>query len=252
MKLEADLAGLANYIASVHGIIDAVESPGYQGDFLEELISDVESQFMVDTIANRHRLAHMFEWPDKQGQEPSPTPLFKIVRVGAGNVKTISFQFLPSLKSVPLPDPARYGFKASKLKFLRRHKFRLKALVMETQSAVTIKPKRSKHGLFIPDASAKRGYYMTKKPKVINPGGGQATGAFTEWWTAWFVTVGQKIASDRTKLAEETFAANGRKAIRDQTTGRFATGKKVSFGYSTNVRQRAMREFLALEKRNRR
>lgn len=252
MKLEADLAGLANYIASVHGIIDAVESPGYQGDFLEDLIGHIEGEFMVDTIANRHRLAHMFEWPDKQGREPSEVPLFKIIRVGICDTKVMSFQFLPSLKNVPLPDPARYGFKPSKLKFLRRHKFKMKALVMETQSAVTIKPKKSKRGLFIPDASAKRGYYMTKKPKVINPGGGQATGAFTEWWNAWFATRGQQIALETTNKSEETFAANGRKVIRDQTTGRFTTGKKVSFGYSTGVRQKSMREFLALEKRNRR
>jgi hypothetical protein len=127
----------------------------------------------------------------------------------------------------------------------------MKAIVMETQNAVTIRPKKSKRGLFIPDASARRGYYMTKKPQTINPGGGGATGKFTAWWTNWFASRGQEIANNKTKLSEETFAANGRKAIRDATTGRFATGKKVSFGVSSAVRRRAELEFLMLEKRRR-
>jgi hypothetical protein len=129
----------------------------------------------------------------------------------------------------------------------------MKAIVMETQSAVVIRPKRSKHGLFIPDASAARGYYMTKKPKTVNPGGAGATGAFTEWWTSWFATRGQDIANRRTKLSEETFAANGRKAVRDATTGRFArAGSRVSFAIDSGVRRRAELEFLMLEKRKRR
>ena len=246
--IEADLSNIANFAAAVGGIIDAVESPGYRGDFLEDLMDDLQESFMVDSIANRVRLAHVFEWPDRQGDEPSDKPLFKLVRVGTQVSPVMTFEFLPSTKNVPLPDPARYGFKPSKLKYLRRHKFRMKALVMETQSAVTIAPRNSKR-LFIPDASARRGYFMTTKPTTINPGGAQATGRFTEWWNAWFETRGQEIANTKTRLAEETFAANGRKVIRDATTGRFARGHRVSFGYDNGKRRTAELEFLRLERR---
>lgn len=248
--IEADLSPIGRYIGAIQGIIDAVERPGYKGNFIDDLMDDIQEEFMVDTEANRQRLAHMFEWPDKQGGDVPPIPLFKLVRVGSGVEKVMNFDFLPSTKNVPLPDPERYGFKPSKLQYLSRHKFPMKALVMETQSAVTIKPKNSKRGLFIPDAEAPRGYYMTKKATVINPGGRQATGAFAAWWTTWFSTRAQEISIARTKLSEETFAANGRKAIRDVTTGRFSTGKTVSFGVA-DAKVRAEMEFTALSKKRR-
>lgn len=161
---------------------------------------------------------------------PSSVPLFRLTKRGKGDRKFLSYDFLPSRRPVPLPDPDRYGFKPEKLAFMRRHVFKFKAIVMETQSNVTISPTFSQK-LFIPDERAKYGYYMTSKPQTINPGGPKATGGFTEWWTLWFGTRAQGIVTEQVKMAEEFIKSTGQRVIRDATTGRFASGKAVEFGY---------------------
>jgi hypothetical protein len=246
VMVNADLSNVGKYIGAVGGILDAVQSPAFSGNFVSHLMGRIKVHFMTETIAahrsGRTSLNHVFEWPDQDARgvslrSPSDEPLFKLTSSGRAKTKMLSFVFLPSTKPVPLPDPARYGFNEEKLDYLRRHIFRYKAAVMETDQQVTIYPTEK---LFIPDARVEGGYYMTSRPSTINPGGPQATGGFAQWWNMWMETRAPALVKEETELAEERIAATGRTVIRyaagtkingESVGGRFARGTAVSFPY---------------------
>lgn len=230
-----DTRGLENYIGSVGGILSALANPAVQERFTASVTSRLQKRFMHDSIAaNRagsENIRHMFEQPE-QGPDgvandvTSDIPLFRLKSYGSGSDRIIGFDFLPSHRLVPLPDPARYGFNPEKLQYLSRHKFKMKALVMETMSSVTINPTKSHGRLFIPSASAERGYFMHAGSTTINPGGYGATGGFSQWWFAWFAGPAQLIVESESLAAEEIIAATGQKVTR-YAAGTVIDGQKV-------------------------
>jgi hypothetical protein len=263
ITFESDMSNVAGYIGAVDGILKAVEHPAYEGDFLGDLMGTVRDKFKADTIAahksGTERLAHVFEWPQQDARGvslsmPSTIPLFRVTKKGRGSSgRVMSYYFVPSTQPVPLPDPDRYGFKAEKLSYMRRHTFKFKALIMETQSNVTIAPRFTKR-LFIPDAKAKYGYYMTATPKTINPGGPGATGGFASWWSTWFQSRAAEIVAEKVKIGEDFIAATGRKVIRHaagtkiggrSVGGRFASGTAKEFEYVGMSSKRAEAEVLS-------
>lgn len=257
MQVNADLSGIDGFAGSVDGILNAVQSPAFQGDFIDYIMGELKEKFIVDSIAAKnsgtHNLQHVFEWPRTDGQgfateRSSNIPLFTLLQKGSGDTQYMTYEFIPSTRLVPLPDPERYGIDPAKLQTLSRHKFRFKAIVMETQGAVTIEP-NGENRLFIPDAKSEGGYYMTKNPQTINPGGEKSTGAFSQWWTTWFETRAQVYVSEQVKLSEEMIKSTGQKIIRDATTGRFARGKSVSIGYADAARTKAEAKMLSAAER---
>lgn len=251
MVVDADTSGIQNYVDTVGGILQAVEDPRFEGDFLEHLASRVETTFMVESIAAKSRIPHVFEWGRQQGQI-SNIPLFRLTRNGEGGTLRMSYTFLPSTRKVPLPDPNRYGFSADKLQYLTRHTFQLKAMVMETRNQVTIAPRKK---LFIPSQTHPEGYYMTSTPQTINPGGPNTTGAFASWWAEWFSSRAQVIVNEESEQTENWLVATGAKYVRyaagtvingKKVGGQFARGRNVNFSYenpaSKRVKERVMRE----------
>lgn len=252
--ISADLSNLGKFIAAVEGTLDAIASPGFEEDFLTDMMNDTKRQFMIDAIAARdsQHLQHMFEWGPQNADgtsmgESSTHPLFRLVRRGGQGAQYLTFDYLPSTVPVPLPTPSDTGFDEERLEYLSRHIFYMKAVVIETQASVTVAPKHAK-ALFIPTAGSEKGFVFRKKAITINPGGPQATGAFTLFWKTWFETEGQVIASRAAEAAEQHLAATGRKVIRykagtkingESVGGRFARGKTVSFGYSNAERRSA-------------
>lgn len=256
VSVNADLSGVNAYIGTVEGILQAVEDPRFEGDFVEHMMDSVSDSFMTETIAAKEagnaRIAHVFEWGETQG-EVSNIPLFRLTRDGGAGSRRLGYMFLPSTKYVPLPDPDRYGFNPTKLQYLRRHTFQLKALVMETQSAVTISPVGAKR-LFIPDADAKKGYYMTSTPTTINPGGATATGGFATWWNEWFSLRAQTIVTEEVQRTENWLVATGAKYVRyaagtvkngKKVGGQFASGRNVSAGYVNAKAREVKRKVMA-------
>ncbi len=255
-NVSADLSPIGNTIAAVHGTLNAVEGQRFKGRFVNSTMNSLRKKFMADAIAanisGAASLQHVFEWPDQDARgistgRPSSVPLFILTKQGRGGNKSLSFSFLPSEKQVPLPNPARYGFKEEKLAFMHRHVFRMKALVMETQSNVQIAP-RNANKLFIPTADNKYGYVMTKKSTLINPGGLQSTGGFSKFWTAWFETRAQEILNEKSAKAASVIAKTGQKVVRYMAGtkiggvsvgGRFASGKGVSIAYIKAETRRA-------------
>lgn len=251
-----DTSGIDAYIGTVKGILQAVEDPRFEGDFVEHMMDEVSDTFMIETIAAKEagsaRIAHVFEWGDQQG-EVSNIPLFRLTREGGKGARRLGYMFLPSTQYVPLPDPDRYGFDPSKLQFLRRHTFQLKALVMETQRNVSISPVGAKR-LFVPSEKAKRGYYMTSGPVRINPGGAAATGGFATWWNEWFSMRGQAIVEEEVTRTQNWLVATGAKYVRyaagtviggEKVGGRFASGRNVSAGYVDAKAKEVKRKVMA-------
>lgn len=270
--IEADLEGLGAFIGAVDGFISAVADPRFEGDFLDHLMTKAKNAFMLDAYAahasGSARLQHVFEWGDQDANgvatgRPSSIPLFKLTKEGAGDMRVLSFKFLPSTVPVPLPDPNKYGFKPEILGSLRRHVFVMKAGVMETQGNVTINPRWSKR-LFIPWEGAKKGYVMTDKGVRVNPGGAHSTGGFTEFWTAWFGSRGQSVTETLVKKTEEELGATGRKVVRyaagsvvggKKVGGQFAAARGVEMGYinakkasSQRYAERELRKYFASQR----
>lgn len=256
VSMNADTSGIDAYVGTVKGILQAVEDPRFEGDFVEHMMDNVSDSFMTETIAAKEagnaRIAHVFEWGENQG-EVSNIPLFRLTRGGGAGSRHLGYMFLPSTQYVPLPDPDRYGFDPSKLQFLRRHVFQLKALVMETQRNVNVSPVGAKR-LFIPSEKAKRGYYMTNKTVRINPGGASATGGFASWWNEWFTARAQDIVTEEVASTERWLVATGAKYVRyaagtvmggKKVGGQFASGRNVSAGYVNSKAKEVKRKVMA-------
>ncbi|UGL63052.1 hypothetical protein SEA_BARTHOLOMUNE_52 [Streptomyces phage Bartholomune] len=120
---------------------------------------------------------HVYDW----GRIGVPqAQLWKNVLRGRGSERYASFEFRASVLPVPLPE-------GDKVPFKRKHRFIYKAMVMEYNMAVTIRPKRAKMLAFPVDDRI----IFTKGPvQVQNPGGAATTGAFTAAWTSWWSGAG--------------------------------------------------------------
>lgn len=243
IKVTGDTSGISKFIGTIDGIISAVEDPRFKGDFNNHLQSKIKKSFYVDTIAKKNSgdqsLYHVFEWGEVQGQV-SDEPLFLLTSGNSRVGSTLGYVFLPSTEFVPLPDPARYGFDPDVASSLSRHVFQLKALVMETQTSVTVSPTWSKR-LFIPWADAPKGYVFTKNPVSFNPGGRQSTGGFARWWREWFSTRAHMIAAEESEKVNKWLTATGNKQVRylagavvdgEKVGGRYAKGRSTSIAYA--------------------
>lgn len=242
IQFGADLSGLGNYIGVVGGFIEAIEHPGFEGDFTQHLSDTIKAHFMTESIAanveGTANIAHVFEWGEVE-DTGSSVPLFRLINATNGTGVRLGYEFLPSTELVPLPDPSKYGFEPSKIANMRRHTFQLKAVVMETMNKVTVSPVGAKR-LFIPDKTKKRGYYMSSTPVHPNPGGPQSTGGFASWWKFWFDSRAEKIVKEESQRTEDFLVLTGRKYVRyaagtkmggTSVGGRFASGKGISLSY---------------------
>lgn len=240
LKIEANLEPMAGYAGAVEGILTAIGTPKSKQVFLNRYMTKAQEAFMTDTIAanaaGTANLSHVFDWGKTQ-EQTSDIPLFKLIKVRAENMAFLSYDFLPSTRVVPKPDPQKTGISPAVIEKLKPHIFRMKAMVMETMENITIAPKNGK-GLFIPSTDQERGYLMSQKPVTINPGG-NATGGFAKWWTEWFDTRGQEVVQQQALAQGEFLAKTGQTIIRDLTTGRFSPGTAVSFGYAASAARNA-------------
>lgn len=256
IAVEANMTGVGSYIGMVGGMLKAMEDPRFKGDYIEHLTSKIRKTFMTNTraahLGNEYSLDHVYEWgpQDPQGVatgSKGTIPLFSMIKTGAGDRQMLSYVFLPSQKPVPLPDPEVYGFKPEILDKLNRHVFQLKAVIMETNSAVTIGPVMAKR-IFIPSFTADDGYVMTQKSVTINPGGAQSTGQFAAWWTYWFDEVAPGLVEVEGELTEQFLEKTGQKLMRyaagtvvagRKVGGQFASSRGVSVAYVNSQEKKA-------------
>lgn len=231
IDVNADLGGIAEYVGVVKGVVAAIESDIYINYFNNHTMNKLRDRFNAETIAagmaNKPTLQHVFEWPDTDTRgvskgENSGIPLWRVDIAGRGKARHMSFRFVQSRRNVPLPSPERYGFKPNKLQYMRRHVFKMKAIVMETSNAVTLRPKKK---LFIPVEDKPRGYVMTSNAVDINPGGSQATGGFSAWWVEWFGLRGEEIVNEILPVAEKQIKMSAEREMRTIRAGNSRTPK---------------------------
>jgi hypothetical protein len=124
---------------------------------------------------------HVYDWNHIGNQQ---FQLWKNVMRGRGGTKYASFEFRASRLPVPVPDVQ------TAKPFNRTHRFIYKAMIMEYNINVTIRPKKAKILVFpLPDGKL----MFTKGPIFIkNPGGKGTTGAFTSAWSEWWGGPGAK------------------------------------------------------------
>lgn len=146
--------------------------------FAHERMSERFDNYMsVIAPAAPGQFHHVYDW-DRIGVPQYQ--LWKNVLRGRGNERYASFEFRASVRPVPFPEGAKKPFR-------RKHRFVYKAMIMEYNIGVTIRPKRAKMLAFPVDDRV----IFTKGPVFVeNPGGAATTGAFTAAWTNWWAGAG--------------------------------------------------------------
>lgn len=183
---------LTNLSAKVNNDVNIVPVLSYAHS---ELSQRFDAYMSVVAPAAPNQFHHVYDW-NKIGVPQYQ--LWRNVLRGRGAEKFASFEFRASLLPVPFPQ-------GDKVPFKRKHRFIYKAMVMEYNIAVTIKPKRAKMLAFpIGDR-----VIFTKGPVFVeNPGGMGTTGAFTAAWTSWWGGAGaeQVFNADIKKKLESDFS----------------------------------------------
>lgn len=165
---------LTTMSAKIGQDVNTVPVLNYAHDKLSERF---DAYMSVVAPAAPNQFHHVYDWnhigiPQYQ--------LWRNVIRGRGAEKYASFEFRASILPVPLPQGDKSPFK-------RKHRFIYKAMVMEYNIAVTIKPKRARM-LAFPVGDR---VIFTKGPVFVeNPGGMGTTGAFTSAWTSWWTGAG--------------------------------------------------------------
>lgn len=140
---------------------------------------------------------HVYDW-NRIGMPQHQ--LWKNVLRGRGSERYASFEFRASVLPVPFPE-------GDKVPFKRKHRFIYKAMVMEYNIGVTIKPKRARM-LAFPVGDR---IIFTKGPVFVeNPGGMGTTGAFTAAWSSWWTGAG----------AEQVFSSEIKKELESDLSER--------------------------------
>lgn len=141
---------------------------------------------------------HVYDW----GHIGVPQyQLWKNVLKGRGASRYASFEFRASVLPVPTPE-----VEMGKKPFKKTHRFIYKAMIMEYNINVTIRPKTAKM-LAFPDEQGN--IVFTKGPiHVTNPGGTATTGAFTTAWSSWWGGAGANEAfnTEIKKQLEDDFS----------------------------------------------
>lgn len=186
-----EVSALTGFISGMSAKINQDVNVAPVLKYAHETMSDRFDTYMsLVAPASPGQFHHVYDW----GHIGIPQyQLWKNVLRGRGNDRYASFEFRASILPVPVPEGNKKPFK-------QKHRFIYKAMMMEYNMAVTIRPKTAKMLAFpIGDR-----IIFTKGPVVVqNPGGVGTTGAFTAAWTSWWGGAG----------AEQVFNAEIRKTL---------------------------------------
>lgn len=186
-----EVSALAGFLTNMSAKINQDVNVAPVLNFAHEKLSERFDAYMsLVAPAAPGQFHHVYDW----GKIGVPQyQLWRNVLRGRGNERYASFEFRASVLPVPLPE-------GDKKPFRKKHRFIYKAMMMEYNIAVTIRPKTAKMLAF----PVEDRIIFTKGPvQVQNPGGSGTTGAFTAAWTSWWTGAG----------AENVFNAEIRKTL---------------------------------------
>lgn len=227
-----EVSSLAGFLTTLSTEIKTDKNLSPVLTYAHSELSERFDAFMSATApAARNQLHHVYDW----GNIGVPQhQLWRNTLRGRGNNRYASFEFRASVLPVPVPDGNKRPFKQT-------HRFIYKAMIMEYNIAVTIRPKRAKM-LAFPVSSGQ--IIFTKGPVVVqNPGGSSTTGAFTAIWSGWWggpgaaevfdSSIKRNLEDDLSERAMAKFMRRFRKAksgsisIADNRSA-FAEGSKLA------------------------
>ena len=211
VRMAVDMRELADFIGTTEALLDS-KNISYFDDVLEVALQEADQDFNLAAAATAAGggFRHMFEWgtiginDERTNLRPRPDEerarLWKNVFVGSGGRRMLSFTFKPSVAYVPKPTRSKTGMSSDIISRLKSHTFVWKALVLESGSQVTIRPKADNQTkrLIIPyypgggpalfsNHDKKRGFTMTTGPHTHRPGRtSDLAGNFTKFWEAYW------------------------------------------------------------------
>ena len=208
----ADVEPIFEAMGVIDGITAGIDTDIYSDIVLNYAISEIKLQFnamfTAASLSNPRKYHHVWEWG-----EIGVNPLYYLIKSGKGKRKTVSFGFRQSLKAVPKPDAAETGIPQENIDRLKRRSiFRMKAIIMETGTAVHIRPKRAQV-LFVPTPGAtnkqgERVNFLFRKSVTLRNVGGETTGMFSAYWTAFWRSEAPFIMEEKVLPAVERTIAN--------------------------------------------
>jgi hypothetical protein len=184
---------------------------------------------------------HVYDW----GHIGVPQyQLWTNVLKGRGSSKYASFEFRASVLPVPVPESTN-----AKKPFKKTHRFIYKAMIMEYNINVTIRPKNAKMLAFPNEAGD---IVFTKGPiHVSNPGGPGTTGAFTAAWSGWWGGAGANEAFNsiiKKQLEDDFSGTNMARFMRRFTRAKGKTAKisvsgdRAAFAEGVRLAEEFLRE----------
>lgn len=221
IKLKSNLDALTYMNGMLESFVTELDTTVYKNQVMSYTYSVLGKNFMTAALTfkktDAKQIQHMFEWSTGTEGGTSNRPLFKVVSEGRGDRRMILPVVLKSRVNVPLPKAEDYGGDNS-FKPHRRHIFRRKAEVMEAGDPVSIVPINAQK-LFVPYGMASKGYFLSSGTTVRRPGGPQAAGGFTRFWTSWWATtapvhIQEDIIPEFERGIERAFRESGRKLRR--------------------------------------
>lgn len=129
-------------------------------------------------------LRHVFDYGETD--DDLGRRLWKTARAGLNSSQTVSYTFLKSTRTVPVPEPlAAVGVE-------RRHVFREKASILENAETLNINRKKAKMLVYMESKNSRKGnadgIVFSKGPSFIQQAGdgrykNEFMNAFLLWWT---------------------------------------------------------------------
>lgn len=217
IELKADFSALADMIGTVQGAARVLNDSKFMDLLITRAHSEAAIQFDADAAAYAvatGTLGHMYEWgtagintaratrrmdPLSQGAK-----LWRHTLTGTGSTKDAGFNFQPSVVPIPKPTTTATGVDRATLSTLKGgpYIFAAKAVIMESGTAVTIRP-RGNNMLFLPFGKegprnpkyAGKTYIWTRGPIRSVPGKTYA-GNFSKFWLTWWNSEGDHVMTE--------------------------------------------------------
>lgn len=222
IDLKADFGALADMIGTVKGVSKVLNDSKFMDLLITRAHSEAAVQFDGDAAAYAAAtgtLGHMYEWGTaginnaRASRRMSPlsdgAKLWKHTLRGSGTTKDAGFNFQPSVVPIPKPTVSATGVDSATLSTLTGgpYIFAAKAVIMESGTAVTIRP-RGNNMLFLPFGKegprnpkyAGKTYIWTRGPIRSVPGKTYA-GNFSKFWLSWWNTEGDRVMTDSIEQA---------------------------------------------------
>jgi hypothetical protein len=207
-----DASGAAAFNGYVNGIATEVQTSGYIGSVVVYAYSKLAYFFgqAADAAARLSPGAfkHMYEWGNSYGDVSSvgleQARLWKLASSGSGRNRVATFQYLPSVRPVPInPILLVPGEKSGKTVREGVHVFTWKARIMEEGTPVTIRPVQAKYLAFVGSSGD---ITFRKGPMTVTPR--SSVGVFSRFFLVWWNSEAQDIfeTNIRPELESDLFS----------------------------------------------